>query len=55
MPERDADALAGALAYLIRHPERCQEMGQAGRRQVEQKFDTNSLNNELEELYLGLM
>jgi colanic acid/amylovoran biosynthesis glycosyltransferase len=55
VPERDAAALADALTYLIRQPEVCKEMGQAGRRQVEQKFDTNSLNKELEELYLGLM
>jgi colanic acid/amylovoran biosynthesis glycosyltransferase len=55
VPERDAASLADALAYLISHPEICKEMGQAGRRQVEQKFDTNSLNKELEELYLGLM
>lgn len=52
VPEKDTTSLADALAYLIRHPEVCQEMGQAGRRQVEQKFDTNSLNKELEELYL---
>ncbi|WP_413934976.1 glycosyltransferase [Nitrospira sp. BLG_1] len=55
VPERDAASLADALLYLIRHPEVCKEMGQAGRRQVEQKFDTNSLNEKLEELYLGLM
>ena len=51
VPERDAVSLADALAYLIRHPEVCKAMGQAGRRQVEQKFDTNSLNKELEKLY----
>lgn len=55
VPERDADALADALAYLIRHPERCREMGQAGRKEVEQKFDTKSLSKKLEGLYLELM
>jgi hypothetical protein len=30
-------------------------MGLAGRRQVEQKFDTHRLNKELEELYLSVM
>lgn len=55
VPERDAASLADALAHLISHPEICKEMGQAGRRQVEQKFDTNSLTKKLEELYLGLM
>lgn len=55
VPERDAVSLADALAYLIRHPAVCKTMGQAGRRQVEQKFDTNSLNKELEKLYLKMM
>ncbi len=55
VPERDSGPLADALAYLIRHPKRCQEMGQAGRRQVEQKFDTKSLSKKLEGLYLELM
>ena len=55
VPERDAAAVADALAYLIGHPEVCEEMGLAGRRQVERKFDTNALNKELEELYLRVM
>ncbi|NOU11851.1 MAG: glycosyltransferase [Nitrospira sp.] len=55
VPERDAASLADSLAYLISHPEVCKEMGEAGRMQVEQRFDTNSLNKKLEELYLGLM
>ena len=55
VPERDAASLADALAYLMSHPEVCKRMGKAGRMQVEQEFDTNSLNKKLEELYLGLM
>jgi colanic acid/amylovoran biosynthesis glycosyltransferase len=55
VPERDAGSLVDSLAYLIRNPEICNEMGRAGRRQVEQKFDTHRLNKKLEELYLGLM
>lgn len=55
VPERDAASLAEALAYLMSHPEVCKRMGKAGRMQVEQEFDTNSLNKKLEELYLGLM
>lgn len=55
VPERDTASLTDALAYLISHPEVCEEMGRAGRRQVEQKFNTNSLNKKLEEFYLGLM
>jgi colanic acid/amylovoran biosynthesis glycosyltransferase len=55
VPERDAAALADSLAYLISHPEVCNRMGKAGRMHVEQEFDTNSLNQKLEELYMGLM
>jgi colanic acid/amylovoran biosynthesis glycosyltransferase len=55
VPERDTASLADALAYLMSHPEVCKRMGKAGRMQVEQEFDTNSLNKKLEELYLGLM
>jgi colanic acid/amylovoran biosynthesis glycosyltransferase len=55
VPERDAASIADALVYLIRHPEICKKMGEEGRRQVELKFDTNSLNKELEELYLRVM
>jgi colanic acid/amylovoran biosynthesis glycosyltransferase len=55
VPERDAASLADALAYLLSHPEVCKRMSKAGRMQVEQEFDTNSLNKKLEELYLGLM
>lgn len=55
VPEKDAASLADALAYLISHPEICTEMGRAARTKVEQKFDTNSLNKKLEELYLKIM
>ncbi len=55
VPEKDAASLADALAYLMSHPETCNRMGKAGRMQVEQEFDTNSLNKQLEELYRGLL
>jgi len=55
VPERDVASLADSLAYLIRHPEKCNEMGKAGRMQVEQKFNIHHLNKELEELYLRVM
>jgi colanic acid/amylovoran biosynthesis glycosyltransferase len=55
VPERDAASLAEALAYLIHHPEICDEMGRVGRMKVERHFDSKSLNRKLEELYLGLL
>ncbi|MBE7444976.1 MAG: glycosyltransferase [Planctomycetia bacterium] len=55
VPERDAASLADSLAYLINHPNICNEMGKAGRMQVEQKFDMYPLNKKLEELYLEML
>lgn len=55
VPEKNASSLAASLAYLIRNPEICDKMGEAGRKQVEQKFDTRCLNKKLEELYLSVM
>jgi colanic acid/amylovoran biosynthesis glycosyltransferase len=49
-PERDASSIADSLMHLIRHPEICNTMGQAGRRQVEE-HDTHRLNKKLEALY----
>jgi colanic acid/amylovoran biosynthesis glycosyltransferase len=51
VPERDADALAEKLEYLIDHPERWEEMGRAGREFVAKTFDIKMLNRRLEEIY----
>lgn len=51
VPERDAGAIAAKLQYLIEHPEIWEQMGLAGRLQVETKYDMEALNNELVELY----
>lgn len=55
VPERDAASLSDSLAYLIRHPEMCNDMGKAGRRQIEERFDIQRLNKQLEELCLSVM
>jgi len=55
VPERDADAIAHKLAYLIQHPELWPDFGKAGRAQVEAKYDMNKLNNELVEIYQKLL
>ena len=54
-PERDANALAEKLAYLLAHPECWPEMGQAGRTFVERHFDLNQLNDKLVLLYEDLL
>jgi len=38
-PVRDAESLAGALSFLLRHPEAARRMGEAGRRRALMLFD----------------
>lgn len=51
VPERDADAIAQKLIYLIEHPEMWEKMGKAGRAFVETHYDINKLNDELIHIY----
>jgi colanic acid/amylovoran biosynthesis glycosyltransferase len=55
VPERDIDALAEKLEYLIEHPERCDEISRSGRRFVEKYYDIDKLNDRLVEIYQGLL
>lgn len=55
VPERDADALAQKLSYLLEHPEIWNSMAQAGRAYVEKYFDMHKLNSELVEIYQQLL
>jgi len=47
VPERDPDALAGALSELAGRPERWAEMGRAGRAHVEHHYDAGRRAREL--------
>jgi colanic acid/amylovoran biosynthesis glycosyltransferase len=49
--ERDTDALTDRLGRLVDHPELWPEMGGAGREYVEERFDIETLNDELNDLY----
>ena len=49
--ERDADALAEKLAYLIEHPETWSRMGIKGRSHVEQHYNIDKLNDRLVEIF----
>jgi len=51
VPECDARALAERLAFLIDHPERWESMGRAGRKKVEEEFDSEKINDHLVMLY----
>lgn len=55
VPERDVDALAEKLDYLINNPEIWPEIGQAARLYVEENYDINKLNDELVEIYQQLI
>ena len=55
VPERDADALADKLEYLIEHPELRREMGQLGRQYVQENYDIDKLNDRLVCIYQKLL
>lgn len=55
VPEKDADALAEKLGYLLDHPETWPQMGRAGRTYVEQHYDLHKLNDRLVNIYQQLL
>mgnify|MGYP001799902610 CR=1 FL=1 len=55
VPERDIEALAERLAYLVTHPKRRQQMGDVGRAFVQRCFDVRHLNHQLLALYTELL
>ena len=55
VPERDTEALAEKLEYLIEHPELWPEMGRKGRKYVEEHYDIDKLNDRLAEIYQRLL
>jgi len=55
VPERDVDALTEKLEYLIKHPEIWPDIGQYGRKFVEEHYDINKLNQRLVEIYQNLI
>ncbi len=55
VPEKDVEALAERLTYLVKNPEKWSEMGRIGREFVEQNYDINVLNNQLVKIYENLL
>lgn len=51
VPERDIDALAERMIFMVEHPEIWRDMGYEGRKFVEDKFDTTVLKQELIDIY----
>ena len=55
VPEKDTDALAERLEYLISHPELWESMGRAGRSHIEADFDIEKQAAKLEDHYDSLL
>ena len=55
VPERDADALAGAFRTLVAQPSRWATMGRAARDVVEREYDIEKLNDRLVSHYERLL
>jgi colanic acid/amylovoran biosynthesis glycosyltransferase len=55
VPERDVEATAERLQYLLDHPETWERMGAAGRKFVIEHFDINRLNDRVVEIYHQLL
>ena len=51
VPERDVRALSDRLSYLIEHPDRWEAMGQAGKKKIEEDFDSEKITDRLVKLY----
>ena len=51
VPEKNVEALAQKLEYLIQNPHRWPEMSRAGRRFIETNFDIEILNDRLEQIF----
>ncbi len=54
-PERDVDAVAERLSYLMEHAETWPAMGQAGRARIEADYDIEKLNDRLVQIYARLL
>ncbi len=55
VPERDVDALAEKIEFLVTHPECWVTMGAAGREFVEKNYEINQLNGQLLKIYEDLL
>jgi colanic acid/amylovoran biosynthesis glycosyltransferase len=51
VPERDPEALAERLIYLVEHPQIAAAMGAAGRTHVEERFDEREIARHVEAIY----
>lgn len=52
--EKDIEALSDRLALLLAHPDHWEDMGRAGRKIVEERFNMDSLSVELDDIFTNL-
>lgn len=55
VPEKDVDALSARLTDLLEHPDVWPQLGQVGRKIVEEEYNIATLNTELEHLLLQVI
>jgi colanic acid/amylovoran biosynthesis glycosyltransferase len=55
VPEKNIEAIAEKLRYLITHPHQWEAMGKAGREKVLSNYDKGKLNDELVQIYQSLL
>ncbi|MES1025527.1 glycosyltransferase [Gloeocapsa sp. BRSZ] len=55
VPERDADAIAQKISYLLNNPQIWDSVTRAARAQVEAGYDLHKLNDELVDIYQQLL
>ena len=55
VPPADVNSLSAAIKYLIEHPEIRKQMGEAGRKRVEENFSIENNVRKTEELYLDIL
>lgn len=55
VPQKDVEALAEKMEFLVREPQLWPAMGRAGRRRVEQQFSQKYLPKELGMVYNGIL
>lgn len=55
VPEKNVDAMANKLKYLLEHSDIWPEMGRVGRENVKSKYDIKMLNRNLEKIYNDIL
>jgi len=55
VPSEDVSALADAILRLLSDPSKAKEMGEAGRRLVEERFTIDAMMHQITDVYSSLL